>query len=92
MHLPASGVHEAVEVEPLVAPAKARQRSASAGRPQPPYHGLQPQPHLVLGPRLDLGVRMGLSDLPQPLGKLVLKASCSETSASELEGRGTCGV
>jgi hypothetical protein len=97
----ALGMHEAVEIEPLVASAKGCRKGAErvpwvfvrevptpsspqASSPTSSRPGPTPQPR---------GVRMPLSDLPQPTGKLFLKASkCSEASASALEGRGTCGV
>jgi hypothetical protein len=90
--LTALGMHETVEVEPLVTPAKGCLGSLSPRCPHHPHHRLQAQPHLVLGPHLNLRARMLLLDLPQPLGKLFLKASCFSVSAPALEGRGTCGV
>ena len=49
----ARGVHEAIEVQPLVARMADSERALSTLRPNPPQDWLQTRPVLVFGPQLD---------------------------------------
>jgi hypothetical protein len=49
----ARGVHEAIEIQPLVARMADGDRALSTLRPDPPQDWLQTRPVLVFGPELD---------------------------------------
>src|SRR5829696_9452637 len=91
VHLSALGPDEAIEIGPFVASLEASNGSLSHRRPHPPYHRLETQATLILGPELHLlGLRMSFLELLQPHRETFLKASRSSESAPwAFEGLGT---
>src|SRR5215210_2841823 len=86
VHLSGCGTYEAIEVGPLVPPLDPGYGPLTDRCPYPTHHWLEAQPGFVLGPELDLGLRMGLLDDLYPLRESFLKASCSEESAEAFWG------
>jgi len=58
VRLPGARMHKSVHVTPLLAVGTNRQRALPPACPDPPDHGLEPPPGLVMRPHFDLGPRM----------------------------------
>ena len=89
----AGRVHKGVEVEPLVAWMRHRDRALTALGPDAADHRLQTGAVLVEGPDFDDPVGRCRALVFNRFGKVFGKAACAAASAAfACCGRGTCGV
>lgn len=81
------------DIPPLIAPPDSGGRPLAPPRPDPPVHGEQPPPVLVLGPDGEAGRGMGRPDgIDLRRAPPLVQAAWATGSAVVVRGRGCCDV